>query len=115
MWAAETVTPKKGPVVVDGDVRDTQMMPKLVLSRELSEEAIEVGVTGSKPRPVIAVAEGSNLDHASGRGALWSLCRSESGSGSPRWTSSSRRVSGGSPHPRAAPGARVDGGGGPAR
>ena len=80
-------------LTIDGHVGDAQMVPKLVLSRELLKEAIEVGVTRLKRGALVSLAECPNLHYPSGRGAPQKACPSRSASGSRRPTSSSRRVS----------------------
>ncbi len=57
----------------DGDVVSTR-----VLAREFVDETIEVGIAGVELRAIVTLAERPDLDHAPGRGAHRSVCRSPS-------------------------------------
>src|SRR4030095_669876 len=68
-------------LLLDGDVRHANVMTKLILSRELLEEAVDVAVAGAERRSVIRLPKRPDLNHAT-NGARRS------------WTSPSRSVSG---------------------
>jgi hypothetical protein len=52
--------------VLDSDVRDAEVVAKLVLSGELMKEAVEIGVARMKRRSVVALAKRSDLNHRAG-------------------------------------------------
>ena len=61
--------------VGEGYVRDSEMMPKLILARELMEEAIQVVVARPKPSAVVVRPKRSDLNHATADAARASPCR----------------------------------------
>jgi hypothetical protein len=52
--------------VVNGDVRDAEVMAKLVLPGELVKESIEIGVARAKRGSVVALPKRSDFNHAAG-------------------------------------------------